>query len=48
MVTQVRLKYDGETGRYYLHPENNEAGYPDIEADSFAIQGIAVEVLKRL
>lgn len=46
--TLKRLKYDGETGRYYLHPENDEAGYPDIEADSFAIQGIAVEVLKRL
>ena len=46
--TLKRLKYDRETGRYYLHPENAEAGYPDIEADSFAIQGIAVEVLKRL
>lgn len=46
--TLKRLCYDKKQCRPYLHPENNAAGYPDIVADDFSIQGVAVYALKAL
>jgi len=45
--TLKRLLYD-KHNRPYLHPENREAGYPDIVGTELSIQGVAVYTLKAL
>ena len=45
--TLKRLFYD-KHNRPYLHPENREAGYPDIVGTELSIQGVAVYTLKAL
>ena len=45
--TLKRLFYD-KHNRPYLHPENQEAGYPDITGTELSIQGVAVYTLKAL
>ncbi|MCQ2477545.1 MAG: LexA family transcriptional regulator [Clostridia bacterium] len=44
--TLKRYLYDNESGRPYLHPENEK--YPDIYSDEISIQGVAVKVIKSL
>ena len=45
-VTLKRLRYQKETNKYYLHPENKQMN--DIFVDHFVIQGVAVKVFKDL
>ena len=46
--TLKRLKYDADSGRMVLHPENGRKQYKDIVSPHIAVQGVARYVLKPL
>lgn len=46
LSTLKRLCFDGQKGRYYLHPEN--VNYEDIYVSSLVVQGVARHIIKAL
>ncbi len=46
LSTLKRLCFNGQMGRYYLHPENAE--YEDIYVSTLIVQGVARHIIKAL